>query len=68
MIRRYASDDLYVELEGDLCRHPEGDEIENIRVRQVLILGHEVEFSSLPEGIQKTLLALQEEDGDWTDD
>lgn len=68
MIGRISSYPVELEFEGDLCRHPEGDEIENIRLRQCRLYGHEIDISVLPEIVQKNILAQMEEIDEWTHD
>lgn len=68
MIARIFHWPAEIEFEGDLARYPEGDLIENIRIRQVRLFGHELLISSLPEAVQAAALAEASELEDWTDE
>ena len=57
----YRGEDFTVRFSGDYESYPEGDEVTNIRVEWIEVLGHRFEIEELPSRFASTLRVLANE-------
>lgn len=66
-VAEYKGEELSVFFTAYLEHHEEGDELTNITFHSATLLGHSLDITILPEGMQASIIALGDELEDWED-